>query len=338
MTTALRRAALAFALILAIIEAGHALAQQPASVESRDVSFVSQGVTLRGTVYIPSGPPIIAAAVWVHGSGEIKRKSSLGEFLARNGLALLTYDKRGVGESGGVYAGPEVGTNNVSVENLTLLADDAAAALQSLSTEKLLHGVPLGFIGASQAGWIIPLAAFKSYQARFMVLWSGPVETTHEEVLFEQVATRRDPEFWDHHSNEEVAKMMSGIPDHFAWRDFDPRAALSRLKIPGLWFFGGRDRKVYVDLSIDNLNALIAAGHINYSYMLFPGYDHNLGGEQRDIIDPLLAWIRQVVHTPPASHAHHLESTTRGPPGSGGVEPGIGSTGTSQWLASVSRR
>jgi hypothetical protein len=280
-----------------------------AATVHHDVSFVSQGVTLRGTVYIPNRAPIIAAAVWVHGSGEIKRKSGLGEYLARSGLALLTYDKRGVGKSGGVYAGPEVGTNNVSVENLTLLADDAAAALQSLSTEKLLHGIPLGFIGASQAGWVIPLAALKSHQACFMLLWSGPVETTHEEVLFEQVATRRDPEFWDHHSNEEVQKMIPGIPDHFAWPDFDPSAALSRLKIPGLWFFGGRDRKVYVDLSINNLNALIAAGHINYSYMLFPRYDHNLGGEQRDVIDPLLAWIRQVVHTPPASCAPHLEAS-----------------------------
>ena len=68
----------------------------PASAENtaivhHDVSFVSQGVTLRGTVYIPSRAPIIAAAVWVHGSGEIKRKSRLGEYLARSGLALRSH-------------------------------------------------------------------------------------------------------------------------------------------------------------------------------------------------------------------------------------------------------
>jgi pimeloyl-ACP methyl ester carboxylesterase len=299
-------ASLVYVLVLGQVPT--ASAEDTATVH-HDVSFVSQGATLRGTVYIPSKAPIVAGAVWVDGSGETKRKPGLAEYLARSGLALLTYDKRGVGKSGGVYAGPEIGTNNVSVENLTLLADDAVAALQSLSTEKLLHGRPLGFIGASQAGWIIPLAALKSHQARFMVLWSGPVETTHEEVLFEQMVTGGDPEFWDHHTNEEVQKTMSGIPDRFVWPDFDPRAALSKLKIPGLWFFGGRDRKVYVDLSIDNLNALIAAGHINYSYMLFPGYDHNLAGEQRDVIDPLLAWIRQVVHTPPAGCEPHLKAS-----------------------------
>ena len=42
--------------------------------------------------------------------------------LAQNDILVLTYDKRGVGESGGVYAGPEVGTNNISIENLNLLA------------------------------------------------------------------------------------------------------------------------------------------------------------------------------------------------------------------------
>ncbi|WP_431243610.1 hypothetical protein ACQ9BO_03250 [Flavobacterium sp. P21] len=47
--------------------------------------------------------------------------------LANNGIAVLTYDKRGVGESGGVYAGPEVGTNNVDFVNLTLLSLDASA-------------------------------------------------------------------------------------------------------------------------------------------------------------------------------------------------------------------
>lgn len=279
-----------------------------AAIAHHDVSFVSRGVTLRGTVYIPSRAPIFAAAVWVDGSGETKRNPGLGEFLARRGLALLTYDKRGVGKSGGLYAGPEVGTNNVTVENLTLLADDAAAALQSLSTERVLHGIPLGFIGASQAGWIIPLAALKSHLVRFMLLFSGPVETTHEEVLFEQVA-RRDPDYWGRHSDQTVQKLMSRMPDNFAWRDFDPRAALSKLKIPGLWIFGGRDREVYVDLSIRNLNALIAAGHINYAYRLLPDYNHNLGGEQRDVMDPSLAWIRHVVNAVPVSCVPHVKVT-----------------------------
>ena len=288
--------------LISILALGHvpAVSAEDAAIAHHDVSFISQGVTLRGTVYIPSKAPIFAAAVWVDGSGETRRNPGLGRFLAGRGFALLTYDKRGVGKSKGVYAGPEVGTNNVSAQNLTLLADDAAAALQSLATEKRLQGVPLGLIGASQAGWIVPLAALKSRQARFMVLWSGPVETTHEEMLFEQIA-RRDPSFWDHHTNEDVQKIMAGVRDHFPWANFDPREALSTLTIPGLWIFGGRDRAINVDLSIKNLNGLIAASHTDYSYRLFPDYGHSLGGHRGDVNDPSLAWIRQVVANPSES-------------------------------------
>ena len=39
--------------------------------------------------------------------------------LAETGIVVLTYDKRGVGKSGGVYAGPKVGTNNVDAADLT---------------------------------------------------------------------------------------------------------------------------------------------------------------------------------------------------------------------------
>lgn len=138
---------------------------QDTPVTHHVVSFISQGVTLRGTVYIPRKTPF-AAAVWVDGAGETRKISGLGKVLAKRGLALLIYDKRKVGQSGGVYAGPEVGTNNVSRGNPALLAGDAAVALQSLRSEKRLRGVPPGFIGGSQAGWIIPLVALKNRDSR----------------------------------------------------------------------------------------------------------------------------------------------------------------------------
>ena len=292
------KALLVTVLLAATLGSVSARDAQDNPVAHHDVSFSSDGVPLRGTVYISSKTPSFAAAVWVDGAGKTPRNPGLGQFLAEHGLAALTYDKRGVGASGGVYAGPEVGTNNVSRENLALLSDDAAAALQALRGEKALRGVPLGFIGGSQAGWIIPLAALKNPDARFMVLWSGAVETTHEDVLFEEAALP-DPAFWDHHTHDEVQRMMARVTDHLAWTDFDPREALSKLKIPGLWVFAGRDRNMNADLSIIRLKSLIAAGHSEYSYRTFPDYDHKLGGEQEDVIEPCLAWIRERVAKSP---------------------------------------
>jgi pimeloyl-ACP methyl ester carboxylesterase len=302
------RACCAALVILAVNRLFPEADAQDALITHHDVSFISQGATLRGTLYLPNGTPF-AAVVWVDGAGETKRNPGLGQFLAHRGLASLMYDKRGVGESGGIYAGPQVGTNNVSLENLSLLANDAAAALQSLRRDKTLRGVPLGFIGGSQAGWIIPLASVRNRSVRFMVLWSGAIETTHEDVLFEQLALP-DPAFWDHHTHDGVGTIMANTEDHIAWPSFDPRDALSRLKIPGLWIFGGRDRNVDVDRSVARLKELIAAGHANYSYRMFPEYDHGLGGEREDVIDPSLDWIRAMVSRPPRrdlSEANHRQ-------------------------------
>ena len=123
---------------------------------------------MHGTVFVPAKPPAFAAAVWVDGAGRKTRNIGLAQLFAKRGIALLTYDKRGVGASGGVYAGPEAGTNNVSRENLAL-AEDAATAIRALRQERKLSNVPRGFIGGSQAGWIIAAAALKYREARFIV-------------------------------------------------------------------------------------------------------------------------------------------------------------------------
>jgi uncharacterized protein len=255
------------AFLLALLLVGTAAA----AVSQHDVEFKSEGATLSGTVFLPDRPAF-AALVWVDGAGQTKRNAGLGQLLASRGIAVMTYDKRGVGKSGGVYAGPEVRTNNVSAENLALLSEDAAAALHALGQEKALRNVPLGFLGGSQAGWIVPVAALKRREARFMLFWSGAVETTHENVRFER----------------------NGAADDLTWTDFDPRPALGRLKIPGHWMFGGRDRNVDVRLSITKLDALIADGHPDYSYRVFDEYDHWLGGEREDVMAPTIEWIRKV--------------------------------------------
>jgi uncharacterized protein len=262
--------------------------------DTHEVTFESQGTTLSGTVIVPRSP-VVAAAVFVQGAGSDSRSTSLAEALARVGIAMLVYDKRGVGRSGGVYVGDKPGDVNVSRDNLRLLTDDADAAMNTLRKEPRLRLVPKGFIGASQAGWIIPQAALKARGARFMVLWSGAVETTHEDVEFERLAAA--PDFWDKHTHAELPSMMNDPANRidFAWADYDPRTALDQLKIPGLWLFGGRDRNADVDLSIERLKGLIAHGHSNYEYHLYPSYDHYLGGANADVIGATVEWIRKAL-------------------------------------------
>src|SRR5687767_2670018 len=98
---------------------------QPADFTIQNVKFESRGATLAGSVLIPE--KTFAAVVIVHGSDPVKREMEFAKRLAKEGIAVLTYDKRGVGESGGVYAGPSVGTNNIDTANLNLLSHDAGS-------------------------------------------------------------------------------------------------------------------------------------------------------------------------------------------------------------------
>jgi uncharacterized protein len=122
----------------------------------QDVKFKSQEITLAGSILKPKNP--FAAVVIVHGSDHVKRDMEFAKRLAKEGIAVLTYDKRGVGESGGVYVGPSVGTNNIDTTNLNLLSSDANEAVKTFRTYLKYKKVPIGLVGFSQAGWIIPIS------------------------------------------------------------------------------------------------------------------------------------------------------------------------------------
>ena len=277
--------------LLAMVTCANSSAQTPTPSEPavspviKDVEFQSRGITLSGIIVIPA--KAVAAVVLVDGAGQTLRKTGMAQVLANQGIAALTYDKRGVGKSGGVYAGPEVHTSNASPENLDLLAADATAAVDVLSHKIARHPVPIGLIGFSQGGWIAPLAATRSARVKFMVFWSGPVVTTRESVRFEFL-TGHNPEFWDHHTEAEVREHLSSDPGRFELVDTDPVESLRKLSIPGLWLFGGRDVNVLTGLSIERLRALAASGK-PFEYELFPEAGHQL--VEGTAIPAIVQWI-----------------------------------------------
>lgn len=281
-----------FFLLLFIFFTGHTPAISQ-NFTTKEIKFVSEGDLLAGTIFTPN--KIDAAVVLVHGSGQEKRMIGFATMLANNGIAVLTYDKRGVGESAGVYAGPEVGTNNVDFYNLNLLSLDASAAVtilfQSLANDK----VPIGLMGASQAGWIIPLAAEKNKKVKFMAIFSGSLITAKEQLRF-QFYTNGNEKFWDTHSEEEARKHVFQDPDRYEFTDTNPNDALSKLSIPGLWIFGGKDIQIPVKLSIEYLEILKSKGK-NYQYKLYPNLGHNTSfsdseGPMHYVID----WVKSSNH------------------------------------------
>ncbi|WP_314057710.1 serine aminopeptidase domain-containing protein [Empedobacter brevis] len=263
----------------------------PASFTAKEIKFMSEGDSLAGTIFTPK--KIEAAVVIVHGSGQEKRMLEFATTLANHGIAVLTYDKRGVGESAGVYAGPEVGTNNVDFFNLNLLALDVSAAVYTLS-EYLPNTIQIGLIGGSQAGWIIPLTAEKNKKVRFMTLFSGALITVKEQLRF-QFYTNGNEKFWDTHTEEEARKHVFNDPDKYEFTDTNINSVLSDLSIPGLWIFGGKDIQVPSLLSIEYLDALKSKGK-DYEYKLFPDLGHNTAfTNSEEPMNNAIKWIKKTV-------------------------------------------
>jgi alpha-beta hydrolase superfamily lysophospholipase len=278
-----------YSLLLLFFATGYASVIPPPNFTTKEIKFVSEGVSLAGTIFTPDN--VQAAVVIVHGSGQEIRMIQFATILANNGIAVLTYDKRGVGESGGLYTGPEVGTNNVDFSNLNLLSLDASAAVNTLSKSLTNNKIPIGLIGASQAGWIIPLAAEKNKKVKFMTIFSGSLITAKEQLRF-QFYTNGDENFWDTHSEEDARKHVFSDPDRYEFVDTNPNDILSKVSIPGLWVFGSKDIQVPVNLSIEYLNALKSKGK-HYDYKLFPDLGHNTAfSDSEEPMKDAINWIK----------------------------------------------
>lgn len=263
---------------------------QSAGFTIQDVKFESQGITLAGSILQPKNS--FAAVVIVHGSDPVKREMEFAKRLAKEGIAVFTYDKRGVGESGGVYVGPSVGTNNIDTANLTLLAQDANAAAETFQTYLKDKKIPIGLVGFSQAGWIIPMAASKNPQIKFMVLFSGPTITTLEQLRF-QFYTNGNNSFWENHTEAEAIEHTKNDPDKYQFAATDPKTYLSTLSIPGLWLFGEKDIQIPVQLCIEQLNTLTTQGK-PFEYTSFPKLGHNTSSSNETApIDTAVQWMKQ---------------------------------------------
>lgn len=274
--------------LLFLMTLNQAKAQSSGAVKIENVTFKSEGVTLAGSFLLPEKP--FAAVVIVHGSDPVKREMEFAKRLAQKGIAVLTYDKRGVGESGGVYVGPQVGTNNIDTANLTLLAKDASAAVDKL--HQLNKNLPLGLVGFSQAGWIIPIAAGENELVKFMVLFSCPTINTLEQLRF-QFYTNGNASFWENHTEAEAREHIKNDPDKYQFVATDPKTSLDTLSIPGLWLFGEKDIQIPVKLCMEQLNAFKIQGK-PFEYCLFPTLGHDTSsGTITEPFDISVQWIKQ---------------------------------------------
>ncbi len=279
------------ALLGACSGSGKEPAREAATTEELKIS--SGGVELAATLCLPAGQPPFPAAVAVHGSGMVWGKDLRGycEALNPRGIAVLLYDKRGVGNSSGSY-------RTVSVENsivqLNELADDAAAGFDYLRSRADIHPKRVGMIGQSQAGWIIPLAASKRADVAFMVLISGPSVSVGEEMYYS--ALTRDAE-WNARSLRDSEYERRRKKEFSGPYGYDPQGVLETMRAPSLWVLGGKDESIPGYRCARVLSFARRGGEIPITIKIHADGDHSLAdvktGQQIPYWDDIYKWLAE---------------------------------------------
>jgi uncharacterized protein len=138
--------------------------EQTLAIDSKD------GVTLGATLTIPKGSARPNVVVLIAGSGPQTRHVAmfghhmfdvLADYLARRGVAVLRYDKRGVAKSTGDYHG----------HTLPNLEDDAYAAVQALAARKQFGRI--GLVGHSEGSMIAAAVAARHPEAVDFIVSMG---------------------------------------------------------------------------------------------------------------------------------------------------------------------
>jgi uncharacterized protein len=267
--------------IVGILFCGWRYWDQARSYREVTVSFTSRETQLVGTLFLPNVAGRVPGIVMVQGSGTLRRsiyKLFGADHFARAGYAVLTYDKRGVGDSGGKYEGP----CDLCPDNLNLLVSDASAALTYLSTRSEVRSDMVGYWGVSQAGWIVPKAAVMNGHAAFLLMISAPTTTVHQNMRYGRFTGH--PLFISkgNLTPDEAEILAARANEQFASPDTDPAPDLRRLAIPGLWVLGDRDGMVPPGRTVEILRTLAQSGK-PYEYSIIHGAGHGIvvGGKER---------------------------------------------------------
>lgn len=156
---------------------------------AEDLTFKNPkaGITLAGTLTLPQKEGKFPAVVLISGSGAQDRDEKLmghkpfwiiADYLTRQGIAVLRFDDRGFGQSGGKF-------QNATSQDF---ATDVQAAVDYLRTRKEIQSTQIGLIGHSEGGMIAPMVAANNPHIAFIVSLAG-VGTKGSDLLVTQAVT-----------------------------------------------------------------------------------------------------------------------------------------------------
>jgi fermentation-respiration switch protein FrsA (DUF1100 family) len=294
----------------------------PYQSEAVSIPCSDSQVVLAGTLTLPEGPGPFPAVILVSGSGPQDRDESLmghrpfyilSDHLTRQGIAVLRYDDRGVGQSTGMFA-------TATSEDFT---SDALAAVSYLRARPEVSPDEVGIVGHSEGGLIAPLAATWSDDVAFVVMLAAPGVTgarliqaqaeliaramgASEDVIalnrsiqgrmIDVVCSEQDPRIAADALREIMTDAVASLPENMReaaaqstetqvamfnspWFRFfltyDPVTALENVTVPVLALNGEKDLQVPWEENLDAVTAALdRAGNPDVTIRMLPGLNH----------------------------------------------------------------
>jgi dipeptidyl aminopeptidase/acylaminoacyl peptidase len=248
------------AAVLAAVALGVAGPAAAALRDRPEVVPASGGVRLSGDLTLPAGRGPFPAVVLVSGFGPVDRDGGFGPFashyyrtlaaaLAHRGVAVLRYDKRGIGRSGG---------SALAWLDAPLLTRDIEAAVRDLAHQPGVDARRIGLVGHSQGGDLVFAAARRLPIVRRVVTLAAP---------------GRPLAAIDSRAN--LVKRVVGPRIAAATISVDPRPIAAAVHQPALLLQGSADRTV-PPVDLDRLAAARRAAGRPTMTVRVPGAGHDV--------------------------------------------------------------
>jgi pimeloyl-ACP methyl ester carboxylesterase len=283
----------------------------------KEVIIPSGDIELAGELYLPKFTGPYPAIIYIHGGGNnydmlMSAPRYYALRMAHCGFAVLTYDKRGTGESGGIF-------HESTYDDFI---SDAGHAADFLVKHEQIDPEKIGIYGGSQGGRLAPLVATRFPSISFAISASGPIGTVADQATFnieyalkvrgydDSTVKQVMPLWRRHHAARESLNpddMNEVAEDIFKLREFiDPMALpntrhefltdsnlfflrppyfsmskdyiseLVNLDVPWLAIYGELDSIINVRESIENIQKQMTVGdNTSYEIIVMKGVNHS---------------------------------------------------------------